>query len=349
MDISSLYVIAHKLAIMSEIVPEWYDCCINSCVAYIGDLQHSDSCPGCSEPQWITQTTKPRRLFCYVPLIPRLQKFFVNLKSHAEILYCSERQTQVDCISDIFDAEHYKNLCNMTVVVDGEALPHHFFSDKHDIAFSICLDSYLLYQRRRGGPCATPIVLQNYNLKLEIRTRLANLICLGVIPGPKAPKRLDTFLIPLDRECAMLAKGVDTYDCVTRSHFPLHAYNLFQQGDIVAVEKFLNIKGHNGFSLCRSCKIKAINDANGSGDKTYYVPLMHVGASREWDPHNLPMRRHADWIDVTIQIRSATTKKNKNVLAFHHGIKGMPGLTRVNSLDYARGTPWTLCISFSKT
>lgn len=275
-----------------------------------------------------------------MPLIPRLQKYFAKPKSRTEILYRSDRQPQGASISDVFDSEHYKNLCQTKVVVDGQELSHCFFSDKRDIAFSTCLDSYLLYKRRRGGPSATPIVLQIYNLKPEIRTHLTRLICLGVIPGPKTPKRLSTFLIPLDMECALLAKGVDTYDCIHHKYFPLHAYNIFQQGDINAIEKFLNIKGHNGFSPCRSCEIKAVNDARGSGDKTYYVPLMHPGASKGWDPCDLPNRQHKDWTTITANIQQTIKKKDQKALAFHYGIKGMPGLTLVNSLNYARGMPW---------
>jgi hypothetical protein len=46
-----------------------------------------------------------------------------------------------DTISDVFDSEHYRNLCKTRVTVDGKQLPHNFFSGKHDIAFSTCLDS----------------------------------------------------------------------------------------------------------------------------------------------------------------------------------------------------------------
>jgi hypothetical protein len=78
MQISSLYVISHKLAILSGITPQWYDCCVNSCVAYINDYEDLEQCPECSQPRWISGSRRPRRMFCYIPLIPRLQKFFIN-------------------------------------------------------------------------------------------------------------------------------------------------------------------------------------------------------------------------------------------------------------------------------
>jgi hypothetical protein len=124
--------------------------------------------------------------------------------------------------------------------------------------------------------------------------------------------------------------------------FDLHAYNIFTCGDINAIEKFLDIKGHNGICPCRSCNIKAVNDS-GDDKKTYYVPLMHPGKSQEVNPRNLEhwRRKHSDWADTTLRIQKATTKKDKEALAMHYGIKGMPALSqRVNSMDFARGIPW---------
>jgi len=146
-------------------------------------------------------------------------------------------------ISDVFDSEHYWNLRKTTVTVDGKKLAYKYFSRKYDIAFSVCLDRYLLYKRRHGGPSAMPIMIQIYNLPPEIRTLISRALCLGVIPGTL--KHPDTFLYPYETECVELAISVKTFDCVTQSHFPLHGYNLFPHGDIIAIEKLLNIKGHN--------------------------------------------------------------------------------------------------------
>lgn len=272
LEISSHYVISHRLAVLSGVIPTWIDCCPKSCVAYTGNLEDEKSCPVCSEDRFKRDTQQPRRTFCYIPLIPRLQNFFANPKSLTELLYRHQYHPSQTAISDVFDAEHYLALCKRKVTVDGQELPHKYFSGKHDIAFSVCFDSYLLYKRRRGGPSATPILVQLYNLPPEIRTFISRTICLGVIPGPKGPKHVDTFLHPFEVECVELARGVRTFDCVAQTHFPLHAYNLFPHGDIITIEKLLNIKGHNGKSPCRSCEIAAINKPE-SREKTYYVPL----------------------------------------------------------------------------
>ena len=338
LNIHSLYVITHRIAILSGIEPQWYDCCVNSCIAYTGDYAELDECPDCSESRRNIRN-EPRRLFCYIPLIPRLQDFFANEKSLNELLYRFLYSLNGGSISDVFDSEHYRNLRKTRVTVDGRKLPHRYFEGKHDIAFSTCLDSYLLYKRRRGGPSACPILVQIYNLPPEIRTHISRLICLGVIPGPRPPKRPATFYHPLEEESVLLAKGVKTFDCVEQKFFDLHAYNIFPLGDIVALEKVLNIKGHNGKCPCRSCEIKAIYNPN-SPNKTYYVPLTHPGKIRVWKATELPLRTHASWADVTAKISEARLEKDRKALAMHHGIKGMPALQRVGSIDYARGVPW---------
>ena len=60
-------------------------------------------------------------------------------------------------ISDVFDSQHYRNLMETTVTVDGKKLAHKYFSGQNDIAFSVCLGGYLLYKWRCGGPSTTPI------------------------------------------------------------------------------------------------------------------------------------------------------------------------------------------------
>src|SRR5438445_4016928 len=184
-------------------------------------------------------------MFCYVPLIPRLQTFFTNPTSHEEILYCQQYKRMENGISDIFDGQHYKNLCKTWVSIDGKRLAHKFFSNKRDIAFLIDIDSYLLYKHWCRGPSVMPILVQILNLPPDIRTHQNRLICLGVIPGPKGPKQLQTFLYPLENKCMELARGVPIQDLVEHITFNLHAYNIFVCGNIITIKKFLQITGHN--------------------------------------------------------------------------------------------------------
>ena len=133
-------------------------------------------------------------------------------------------------------------------MIDGHEQEYCYFSNPHDIAFSFCADSYLLFKRKRNCPSATPLIIQIYNLPPMIRTHLPNLLSLGVIPPPHAPKDLPSFLFPFNEECAKLAYGVHTFNAITKSHFPMRAYRLFMLGDMVSMNAELGIKGHNGLA-----------------------------------------------------------------------------------------------------
>lgn len=349
--LNSDWVLLYRIARLSGVCPKWFECCPNSCICYLGEFKDSDTCPECNEPRY-SPAGRPRRYFCYIPLIARLQAYFQSLRLIELLQYRSQFVHTSDTIHDIFSSAHYQHLRQTHVVVDGQTLPHRHFSDPRDIAFSLCVDSYLLFQRRRSGPSATPILLQNFNLPPEIRTHLEHLICVAVIGGPKQPKRLDTYLIPFEDECAQLAHGVHTYDALTRHFFPLHAYCIFCSGDILAIQKLLNIRGVNAWVPCRSCRIRGVHMP---GQTNYYYPLRHPAPEpgddspvQEWDPLNLPKRDHDGMLAATEEMRAAATAKYRTELGKFHGIrctsKFVPGPTiglRVQStLDHARSFPW---------
>jgi hypothetical protein len=332
----------HRIAVLARVEPHWYHCCVNTCMAYTGDDADSTSCRFCPEPRY-TAGGKPRRLYCYLPLIPRLQGYFQNPKMVEKLLYRHNYRHQKGTVADVFDGVHYRTLRKKNVVVDGEELPHKYFSGRYDIALGSCTDSFLLFKRNRGGPSATPILLQNYTIPPDIRTHFAHLIPMGTIPGPKGPKDARSFLIPYDDELAELARGVPTFDSLTQTMFPLRAYNLFEIGDIIAIEKVLNITGHNGFCPCRTCEIRGVRNKT-HGDTIYYVPLcepdVHGQPIRTWNPHDLPLRTLESFANVAGKIEACTTETARKNVAKHYGIKGLPALRRVGSTLYGRSAPW---------
>ncbi|KAI1787591.1 hypothetical protein LXA43DRAFT_895972, partial [Ganoderma leucocontextum] len=144
LHLGSDWVILHRVASLSGVRPVWYECCINSCICYLGAYAQAHACPDCKEPRH-SPAGLPRRYFCYIPLIPRLQAFFRSLRLIELMLYRARFVDDGDTILDVFSSEHYKRLCHTRVIVDGEELPHTHFSDDRDIALALCLDAYLLF------------------------------------------------------------------------------------------------------------------------------------------------------------------------------------------------------------
>ncbi|KAJ7616924.1 hypothetical protein DFH06DRAFT_1012626, partial [Mycena polygramma] len=147
LEIMSQWATIHRVAILSCVEPVWYHCCVNSCLAYTGDDADAELCRICKAPRYTSVTNKPRRLFCYLPIIPRLQGYFQNPKMVQQMLYRHNYKHEPNTISDVFDSVHYRTLRQQNVVVDGIELEHKYFSGKYDIALGICLDSYLLFKR----------------------------------------------------------------------------------------------------------------------------------------------------------------------------------------------------------
>lgn len=346
--IDSAWVILQRIATLSGIKPVLYDCCINSCVAYTGSFQYDLHCKFCRERRFKSDKKTPRSSFSYLPIIPQLQGYFKSPEMVDLLSYRHKYAPSSDMIRDVFDSQHYRHLCETQVVIDGVRQRHEHFSHPDDIALGICLDSYLMFDQRRKGPSATPILLQNYNLPPQLRTHLNMLICAGLIPGPKQPKNIALFLAPLEEELVTLAgqNGVETYHCVNDAIFPLHAYSIIAMGDIVAIEKLMGLRGHNSFSPCQSCNIKGIRNEI-DGIKVYYLPLklprgnqygIHLKGGR--DPRNLIMRMHSDWAAVMENIDAAETKKRKTEISNEHGIKEYAALMHVGSVDLAASVPW---------
>ncbi|KAJ7190323.1 hypothetical protein GGX14DRAFT_382297, partial [Mycena pura] len=144
MSIDSAWKITRRLGVLSGIEPLWIDCCINSCMAFTGDDADSTSCHYCSERRF-KQNGKPRRRFCYIPIIPRLQGFFLDPQKVKQLLYRHEYIPVDGAINDVFDGALYKELRQQRVIVDGIELGHCYFSGKYDIALGFCCDAYLLF------------------------------------------------------------------------------------------------------------------------------------------------------------------------------------------------------------
>ena len=119
----------------------------------------------------------------------------------------------------------------------------------------------------------TSLLLLNYNIPPTLRTHHKYLICVRIIPGPHHPKNLGSFLSPLDKELAQLACGVPTLDGSEKATFDLHAYVIMKLGDIPAVQKFLNIKGHNSIFPCRSLTVFNREPHSGSGGSEFPAPF----------------------------------------------------------------------------
>jgi hypothetical protein len=333
-----------RVAFLSGLQPMVYDCCPNSCCCFVGPHTQLDKCRYCNAARY-SADGRARKSFVYVPLAPRLTALHRDVDLATKMKYRGQCVRSTQGITDIFDGTVYLNLMRKRVVVDGRELPYNYFSDGRDIALGLATDGFAPFRRRKAT--AWPLIVYNYNLPPEVRFRKEHVLCLGVVPGPKKPKDMDSFLYPLVEELLQLAVGIRAFDVLQSSLFALHAYLIVVSGDIPALSMLLNIKGHNAFSPCRACKITGVR-APGQKSPTYYVPLARRQPSdvqgqfiiTGYDAADLPMRTHSETLAQAREVQLAPTQKESDHLAKKYGIKAVPVLSYVPSLAIPSSFPY---------
>lgn len=310
------------VVVLSGFKPEVYDCCINSCCCFVGPLATLSHCSYCNEPHFNAKG-RPCHTFIYLPLIPCLQSFLSNATMAEKMQYRATAHVhEPGKFTDIMDGHSYRCLLDQKVTVDGRILNHKFFEDCRDVALGLTSDSFGPFRWR--NKTAWPLIIFNYNLPSETHFHLDNILSLDVIPGPKKLHDFDSFLWPLVQELLHLEIGIHAFDTMSKEYFALRAYLVLIFGDIPAVAMLMKMKGHNGFSPCRMCSIKGIQVPN-SHQQTLYVSLdrsCHPEVARAdgsiiqaYDPTNLPLRTHEDFLRQAREVSAATTEAQSEYLA----------------------------------
>ena len=329
---------------LSRFSPVEFACCINSCICYTGQYADLDECPKCKTSR-LHESGRARRTFSYMPLIPRLRALMSNPTYAARLQYRADEHAKTrvpGTITDIFDGIHYRSLLGERVVFGDQSLPHNYFSDHRDIALGFATDGFAPFKKQNHT--AWILLIFNYNLPPDERFQKDNILCAGIIPGPKKPWDADSFIYPLVRELLELASGVSTYDALSNSLFALHAYVITAFGDIPAVSMLMHMKGHNSLCPCRMCEIKGIRMPD-SRNKTLYVPLSrhnHPAPTDvvEYHPERFPLRSHDLFMAQAESVQSAPTEVRREELAKAYGIKGVPLLSALGSLRFPQSFPY---------
>ena len=168
-----------------------------------------------------------RWMFSYIPLIPHLCALMSNETYATCLQYCADEHKKTHMPRtkmDIFDGLHYRSLLGQRVVVGGQRLTHNYFSDDRDIALGFAMDGFAPFKKWKHTTWI--LLIFNYNLPLDKRFQKDNILCAGIIPGPKKPWDTDSFIYPLVQELLELMTGVSAYDALLSSLFVLHAYSM---------------------------------------------------------------------------------------------------------------------------
>lgn len=150
------------------------------------------------------------------------------------------RATDTDSISDFWQGSHFESIKSL-------------FSESHTLALTLSTDG--VQNVRQKSSSVWPILLTILNLPPELRAR--NMMIVGLIPGPREPAVFSSFFDHLLADLNLLSTtGVRAYDGDRNVYFQLRAHLTVVTGDMPAVAKLMTMKGPNGVSPCRFCRIR---------------------------------------------------------------------------------------------
>jgi hypothetical protein len=259
-----------------------------------------------------------------------LKALFADKEVCEELLYRGRYTPKTGKISDIFDSLHYRRLRDRNVRIEDVVFDHLFFDQDTDIAIGLSADGVCPFKNRKST--CWPLIGVLYNLKPELRFLLDHVLCFGVIPGPREPRDIDSFLIPLRDEFWELSRGVAAWDALHERVFSLRAYLIRVFGDMPAMAKLMRMKGPNAVYPCRACKIAGVRDVEGGG-KTLYVPLYREDGDG-YDGFDLPLRTHDEFIQEAVHVASAPSDAEAERRSKSTGINGLPILATLSSLSF---------------
>ncbi|KAM5539423.1 hypothetical protein V8D89_006875, partial [Ganoderma adspersum] len=131
-----------RISKLSGFEPQVYNCCINSCCCFVCLHTSLTACLYCTTSR-LNSKGRPRQVFIYLPLIPRLKVMFSNPKMADLLLYrARDHKPRPGIIHDVFDSQRYLDLCTQVVEINGKPLEHQYFQDDRDIAIGLSTNGF---------------------------------------------------------------------------------------------------------------------------------------------------------------------------------------------------------------
>jgi len=187
-------------------------------------------------------------------------------------------------IDDMWDSVNLQELLNKNVEINGQLQGYTYGELDTDIFLTLTCDGISIH-KGIGAQCSKTkyacflLELIILNLPPEVRTQDHYVYSLGIIPGPREPKHLDSFCWPFYLECVCELQGVQTYNSLSCQFFSMHFYCPFSFGNLKAMIKLKGTVGVGVLKPCHQCNVDAVRDtwSTGPRSKTYYVPLTILG------------------------------------------------------------------------
>ena len=212
----------------------------------------------------------PHSVYCYKSLKDSLQELLLNTEfvSNCQLW---KKQSHTDCctnLKSIYDGNIWKEFFN---VIESPSIKFSFSTNKYSFGFSLNVDWFQPYTHTTYS--VGTIYITILNLPRFIRYKKENVILIGIIPGPREPKKhLNTFLQPLVDELQQFWNGINLTvhtGSEKRSEIVKGAL-LCVTCDLPAGRKVCGFLGHTATLGCSKCSKRfpgdLIKDYSGFND-----------------------------------------------------------------------------------
>lgn len=232
-----------------------FDCCVKSCVSFAA-FPDLDACPICQSPRWKEatpgKTREPYKRHFYFPVRHRLLLWYTS-RVMSQLLTTYRKK-----------ATAFRNRRKFVDVWSGQIYAtlraKGFFKDDRDVAFCCGFDGTKAFKTRKDR-YVWPIILTCLSIPPDMRFKRKNILIVGIIPGPRNPRDVDSFFTPLVDEFELLTtEGVkDAWDGNLQESFTLKAHLVLVSTDMQARSSILHLMGITSISFCEYCMQRGLS------------------------------------------------------------------------------------------
>ena len=268
--------VKRRVSGLSGVVTWKHDMCVDSCAAFTGPFADLEECPRCQKPRYDEDELAksngkkkvPQKVFTTFPLGPQLQsrwrspemaqKMFYRRNKTQDVLRARD-QGEYFIYDDIFCGSDY-----LDAFENGEV-------NDYDTVVMLSMDGAQLYRNKKSD-CWIYIWII-LDLAPDQRYKIRNILPGGVIPGPKNPKHLDSFLFPgLAHLSAIQKEGLSIWDGYNRMDALSKILLFLILADAVGMAELSGSVGHHGKKGCRL--LCGLFGRNKPGGPHYYPVLL---------------------------------------------------------------------------
>ncbi|KAE8217309.1 hypothetical protein CF319_g8576, partial [Tilletia indica] len=332
--IMSMFKAAKYVKRITKLDEQVWDMCPNSCMAFVGPNANLQRCTAtrdgqrCRERRY-DENGKPRKTFTTIPILPRAR---AKWASGYASTYLHERATRsVEELQD-HDEDHifldFGDGAVMWMLKENKGL----FQTAGEEAYMLSVDGAQMVERKESNGWI--VLLTCLNTPPQTRFRRKESFVASVIPGPRNPVDVDSFLWPIMQEFARASRGYWLWDGGKREWFLWRAYLVFAAADQPGSQKINHMTGTSGYSGCRICHIIANYVPN---QTTGYFPLESTGQQDDppmnsdrpesYDPYDLPLRTDRTYAEALEELDGCITAAERADTRRLTGLSTRPLLT----------------------